>query len=445
MTPPIRPTPPGSPSGSRPVSPVPEPAPPQAFAPAPAAGGDTLRQPPSRAATGHRQRLEGAPRRPSADPAGTDPASLNLPVVAQFLGERDRLTLGQVSASARAEIPVEWRASHIALIEAPAVQTSAAFRRLLGAPATQDAAGHGLRSLPPAFQAGPLLALGARLNALPAAQQQAAIDAFLATPLPAGVAPPAILADLREAALAGAAGLRRREARLTGHDGAAHAAVAGGEPVAASARRFAITGAQAIERLEDAAMPRVHRALDRGEAVAVAARGAGITSPARLDDMQRHAALGAGTRAVRQGEPPHEVAARLGIHHPAAIGILNHRGAMHEIGLGASVPETARRLGITGVDTLLGLELHAAETAGQAAVQRGESVITVARRLGITQPNLVLRLEAHAVAQQGVDAVRRGESVRAVSERLGIRAPQHLAALAEAAQELPPAKRPRLG
>lgn len=288
-----------------------------------------------------------------------------------------------------------------------------------------------LPDFPPPLRDELLVALGGRLMAIPYPEQVLAIRDFIAFTPGAGVR--GLLATLRAAACLGAEGLRRREQSLVDPGGAAHGAVSRGENTHAVARRFALSGPEAMETLEETAMPRALEAVSAGTSVRVAADSLGISDPARLERLERHATGHVGIKAVRMGECPQAVAQRLGIRLPGCVLALRHHAALRMVMQGRSVVDAARTHGIDRPGSLLGLEIVATDVASNAMEHHGQHVHQVAERLGITRPALLQRLEARAAHSVGVDALRRGETVAAVAQRLGIRTPEVLAYLRDAA------------
>jgi AraC-like DNA-binding protein len=275
---------------------------------------------------------------------------------------------------------------------------------------------------PPQLQGELLAALGGRLMALPYPVQGLAIRDFLAQP--PGPACPGLLGELRAAALLGTEGLRQRERSLVGVRGAAHVAVSGGEHVRAVARRFALSSPEALEALEAAALPRALQAIGAGASVHVVVDGLGIASPARREQLERHATGHAGMTAVRLGECPESVAQRLGIRLESCVRALRHQAARRLVLEGRSVQEAAQAHGIEHPGSLLGLEVLAADVASAAIQEHGKSVHSMAAQLGITRPALLHRLEARAAHVVGFGAVQRGESVSSVAARLGLQTPE---------------------
>jgi hypothetical protein len=365
--------------------------------------------------------------------------------LAMYLDDHDVLALSGVNRQFLAALAPERRAIRIAHHEAPAVETLADFRRVLdggGDPAHQA---HSIAALPPALRGAPLIALGARLARLPAQDLDAAADRFLAHPVPQELAHDTLLQGLRESARGGAAALRTREAQLVAQGGAAHEAVLGGGTASGAARRFGLAGDQATRELDALALPRARAAIDSGAAVPDAVRQAGLMRPDSLAGLQRHATDTHGLPAVARGEPPEQVAARLGIDDQGQIRALNHGAARYAVTTGTSVPEVAHRFAMNGGDALRGLEMHAAQTFGRQAVSEGQGVGAVMGQLGITLlPGLRLQLEAAAVDLVGLDAVRRGESVASVVDRLDILSDAQHQRLADAAADLPPMQRRRM-
>ncbi len=360
-----------------------------------------------------------------------------LQAVAGHLPPADRLQLGGVSRTAARALDPEVRAARVVTSHAPDVADAARFQAVLGPGDPRSVA-----ALPPHVQAEALVALAGRFMALPGDDRQQAIAAFRAFEYRGE--PHAVLSDVQRAARDGTVGLRRREAALVGHGGAAAVAVGRGENIQEVARRLAISGPHAIDTLEGLAMGRAHQALAGGESVPAAAARLGISTPPRLADLERHAAMHLGIAAVGGGEAPAVVAARLGIHNPVYTGVLNHSAARRDVEQGRPVDAALREFNVTSRDAALGLELHAAETAGAAALQRGQNVREAAAQLGIHAATALARLERLAVDSVGAAAVRQGETAAAVALRLDIREQANLDRLAEHAGAQPPAKRARL-
>jgi hypothetical protein len=432
---------PASPASSASTHPSPNPSRPASPRPADA---EPARQAPQRLVTQAQRPLGPAPQR-TATAGDAAPAALALDgmpdtllqAVAGHLDAGERLALGGASqATARALAP-ELRAARIVAAHAPAVADVARFHAVLGPGDPRSVA-----ALPAHLQAEALVALAGRLMAMPGDDRQQAIAAFRAFDHQGE--PHAVLADVQRAARDGTVGLRRREAGLVGHGGAAAAAVIGGENIQAVARRLAISGAHAIDSLEGMALGRAHQGLQDGESVPAVAARLGITTAPRLADLERHAAMHVGAAAIARGDAPGDVAARLGITSPVYVGLLNHGAARRDVEQGRLVDETLRRFGITSRDAVMGLELRAVETAGATAVAEGRPVQAVAAQLGVRSAPALARLERLAVDSAGAAAVQRGEAVAAVAMRLGIQGPDNIRRLAEHAAELPPAKRARL-
>ena len=434
MTHPIQRSATPSPNPSRAPSPVP-------------ADAEPARQAPRRLVA-HEQRPPGLP--PQRAPAQGEAASAApvldtlpdtlLQAVASHLSAGDRLHLGSASSATLRALDPEMRAARIVTAHAPAVADAARFNDVLGPGDPRSVA-----ALPAHLQADALVALAGRFMAMPDEERQQAIASFRA--FEHSGEQHAVLTDVQLAARDGTVGLRRREAALVGHGGAAAAAVAGGENIQAVARRLAISGPQAIDALEGLAMGRAHQALEGGESLQAAAARLGISTPPRLADLERHATMHVGMDAIGRGEAPADLAARLGITDPAYVRMLNHGAARRDIDRGQPVDATLRAFNITGQDAILGLELRAANAAGATAVRQGRNVQQVAAQLGIRSAPVLVRLERMSVDTVGAAAVRQGEAVAEVVERLGIRDLANIARLtrfAEVAAGQPPAKRARL-
>jgi hypothetical protein len=380
-------------------------------------------------------------RAPTAWPALVSvarPASAR-PVPPDWL-ERDdeeRLTLqraaDRVVVMARDDDGLAWRA---ATERVSRMRSYVELRLLLGLQDTAvPAKGRCVLEFPPVRRAELLVALGGRLLALPVAQQGLAVKDFLA--VDPGPAACALLREIRAAARIGPEGLRQREKGLATTGGAAHAAVLRGDHVRVVARRFGMSGTEALQMLEDAALPDALRAVAAGASAQVVADRLGICSSAGREDLERCATGHAGIAAVRLGECPVAVAQRLGIQSERCVRVLKHQAARRAVSQGRPVHEVARRFDLRDAGSLLGLELLAVDVASSRVQAHGENVGRVAARLGIFRPVMLRRLEQRAASWVGADAVRRGESVESVAGRLGIRTPELVAGLRRVAQARP--------
>jgi hypothetical protein len=193
-----------------------------------------------------------------------------------------------------------------------------------------------------------LATLGVRILALPAYEQDAAIEGFLELASGCRRPWPPELEELRRAASRGVRGLLMRESAAVSKSGIA--------------------------------------AIRRGEGVRAVALRLGISSKIWISFLDGLAACGPGLRAIAQGDELQAVVDRCQISDEAHLAMLKCAAANVAVSHGQNVLAAARRFGISDTAAISSLERVATFRPGFKAVESGEIAIDVARRLGISHP-----------------------------------------------------------